>query len=81
LANAAQYPQLTLNSGNLALLETAAKLGLIEAAQSEVLRTLYRELRSLQHQMRLNNQTPCRIQRDRLDVQPVLALWQKLLVE
>lgn len=81
LAYAAQFPQLTANSGNLALLDEAAKLGLIETGYSNAVRTLYRELRRIQHQMRLNNQTSCRIGQDRLDTTPVLTLWQKLLNE
>ncbi len=81
LAYAARYPQLTANSGNLALLDEAAKLGLIETEYSNAVRDLYRELRRIQHQMRLNNQTSCRIGQDRLDTTPVLILWQKLLNE
>ncbi|MDO8310973.1 MAG: bifunctional [glutamate--ammonia ligase]-adenylyl-L-tyrosine phosphorylase/[glutamate--ammonia-ligase] adenylyltransferase [Sideroxyarcus sp.] len=81
LAYAAQYPQLTANSGNLALLDEAARLGLIKTGLSEEVRNVYRELRRIQHQMRLNNQTSCRIGQDRLDTTPVLNLWQKLLNE
>jgi glutamate-ammonia-ligase adenylyltransferase len=44
-------------------------------------RELYRELRRIQHQMRLNNQIPCRIEQDRIDTTPVLMLWKKLLGE
>ncbi len=81
LAYAAQHPQLTANSGNLALLEQAAKLGLIESGLSEAVRNVYRKLRGIQHQMRLNNQSPCRIEQGMLDTAPVLALWQHLLTE
>ncbi len=81
LAYAAQHPQLTANSGNLALLEQAAKLNLIEIELSEAVRNVYRKLRGIQHQMRLNNQSPCRIEQYMPDTAPVLALWQKLLAE
>jgi glutamate-ammonia-ligase adenylyltransferase len=79
LGYAARHPQLTANSGNLALLELAAKLGLIEGSLSEAVRQVYRRLREIQHQMRLNNQTPCRIEHGALDTAPVLSLWQGLL--
>ncbi len=81
LAHAARYPQLTANSGNLALLQTAAELGLINRTDSEALRDLYRDLRRLQHGMRLNNQSPCRIEPGRLDTTAVSGLWQQLLGE
>ena len=79
LAHSTAHPELTANSGNLALLDTAAKLKLIDAGISDQVRGLYRELRRVQHQMRLNNQTPCRIERDRLDTAPVATLWNTLL--
>jgi glutamate-ammonia-ligase adenylyltransferase len=81
LAYAAQFPQLTADRANLALLHEAAKLGLIETESSEAVRELYRELRRIQHQMRLNNQIPCRIEQGRIDTTPVLMLWKKLLGE
>ncbi len=79
LAHSTAHPELTANSGNLALLETAAKLELIDRETSGKVRELYRELRRLQHQMRLNNEAPCRIERGRLDTAPVSALWESLL--
>ncbi|GAB4114938.1 MAG: bifunctional [glutamate--ammonia ligase]-adenylyl-L-tyrosine phosphorylase/[glutamate--ammonia-ligase] adenylyltransferase [Sideroxydans sp.] len=79
LAHAAQYPELTANSGNLALLQTAAELSLIDPQTSESLRNLYRELRRLQHRMRLNNQSPCRIEKGLLDTRAVSGLWRQLL--
>jgi glutamate-ammonia-ligase adenylyltransferase len=78
LAYASRYPQLTMNSGNLALLQTAAELQLIEQDISSALQARYRELRRLQHQMRLNNQSPCRIEQGKLDTSAVESLWQKL---
>lgn len=78
LAHSAAHPELTANRGNLALLETAAKLGLIDTGLSRKVRELYRELRRLQHQMRLNNQTPCRIPQGQLDTAAVTALWESL---
>jgi glutamate-ammonia-ligase adenylyltransferase len=79
LAHAAHHPELTANSGNIALLATAAKLNLIDEKISDQVRNLYRELRHLQHQMRLNNQTHCRIEQGKLDTAAALALWKALL--
>ena len=79
LAHSTAHPELTANRGNLALLETAAKLKLIDGEISDQVRELYRELRRVQHQMRLNNQTPCRIERDRLNTEPASTLWKALL--
>lgn len=80
LAHAAAHPELTKNSGNLALLDVAAKLKLIDTEISAETREIYRELRRIQHQMRLNNQTGCRIEAQRIDTTPVKTLWEKLLV-
>jgi glutamate-ammonia-ligase adenylyltransferase len=79
LAHAAAHPELTVNRGNLALLDIAAKLRLIDGELADKVRELYRELRRIQHQMRLNNQNPCRIERNLIDTAPVLTLWQSLL--
>ncbi|ADE12324.1 bifunctional [glutamate--ammonia ligase]-adenylyl-L-tyrosine phosphorylase/[glutamate--ammonia-ligase] adenylyltransferase [Sideroxydans lithotrophicus] len=79
LAHAAVHPELTANSGNLALLDMAAKLELIDGGLSSQVRELYRELRRIQHQMRLNNQEPCRIERGLMDITPVTELWKSLL--
>jgi glutamate-ammonia-ligase adenylyltransferase len=79
LAHAAQHPELTANSGNIALLNLAAKLGLIGEEISGKVRDSYRELRRLQHQMRLNNQAQCRMETDTIDTKPVLDLWKTLL--
>jgi [glutamine synthetase] adenylyltransferase / [glutamine synthetase]-adenylyl-L-tyrosine phosphorylase len=61
------------------LLDIAAKLKLIDGELGNKVRELYRELRRIQHQMRLNNQDPCRIERGLVDTAPVLALWKSLL--
>ena len=79
LAHSAAHPELTANRGNLALLDMAAKLKLIDSELGDRVRELYRELRRIQHQMRLNNQNPCRIERNLIDTAPVLTLWQSLL--
>jgi [glutamine synthetase] adenylyltransferase / [glutamine synthetase]-adenylyl-L-tyrosine phosphorylase len=78
LAHAATHPQLTANSGNLALLAQAAKLGLIDQELSREVQEIYRRLRRLQHKMRLNNTEPCRIERKEINIEAVLLLWKSL---
>jgi len=79
LAHSNQHPQLTANSGNLALLKSAGELGLIAPQQAAAACNIYRNLRALQHRMRLNNQTQCRVDAAETDTAPVLALWKTLL--
>jgi glutamate-ammonia-ligase adenylyltransferase len=55
LAHACDFPRLTGNLGNIALLRIAAECGLLPAALAETVRDAYREYRRLQHQRRLNN--------------------------
>ena len=79
LAYANKYPQLAAHKGNLALLKRSGEAGLIEPQQAEAVCRIYRSLRELQHKMRLNNQTPCRVDAAEIDTMPVLALWEMLL--
>lgn len=81
LAHAHRHPELTANIGNIALLNLAAKLGLITQADSDAVSNIYRELRRLQHQMRLNNQTPCRVAAEKIDTRAVMTLWQTLFLD
>ncbi len=79
LAHAHQHPELTANSGNLALLKLAGKLGLIDATAAGETGAVYRALREIQHKMRLNNQTQCRIDAGEINTAPIIALWNALL--
>ncbi|WP_430231198.1 bifunctional [glutamate--ammonia ligase]-adenylyl-L-tyrosine phosphorylase/[glutamate--ammonia-ligase] adenylyltransferase [Nitrosomonas communis] len=54
LGYAHQYPQLTGNIGNIALLKLASELGLIPAETAQQVWTGYREFRRMQHRLRLN---------------------------
>lgn len=78
LAHAHEHPQLTANIGNLALLKLAGELGLIPAELAERVRELYRELRRIQHRMRLNSSAPCRIAPGEIDIRPCRELWSLL---
>jgi len=75
LAYAHQYPQLTANIGNLALLKLAGELGLIPVDIAGQTGTLYRALRQTQHRMRLNNLSPCRIGHGEIETTACRKLW------
>ena len=81
LAHAHTHPELTANSGNLALLLLAGKLGLVDKKLAQEVCDIYRMLRALQHKMRLNNQSPCRIAVQAVDAMPVRKLWAILMGE
>ncbi len=78
LAYAHRYPQLTANIGNLALLKLAGELALVPAEMAEQVSSLYRVLRVTQHRMRLNNQSPCRVEPDTIETAACKVLWQVL---
>jgi len=80
LGHAGHHPELARNIGNLALLRLAGELGLIPADQAEEVRDSYRELRRLQHQLRLQGARYARIEPtegEKLSA-PVLRLWQRV---
>ncbi|MBR6026975.1 MAG: bifunctional [Neisseriaceae bacterium] len=52
-----QYPDLTKNYGNIALLRMAAEFGLIDSALSQSVQSAYREYRRIQHNIRLRDIT------------------------
>jgi len=81
LAYAHQHPQLTGNIGNIALLKLAGELGLISADIAEQTRTLYRNLRQIQHRMRLNNVEHCRLSPEQIDTSASERLWAELFEE
>ena len=81
LAHAHRHPELTSNSGNLALLTLAGKLSLVDKKLASKVCDIYRTLRALQHKIRLNNQSPCRIAEHKIDTSPVTTLWLNLLGE
>ncbi len=79
LAYAHRFPQLTANIGNLALLKLAAELQLIPDELAEKTRALYRELRRIQHRLRLNSDGPCRINPNEINTAACKQLWEILL--
>ncbi|MFS2006945.1 bifunctional [glutamate--ammonia ligase]-adenylyl-L-tyrosine phosphorylase/[glutamate--ammonia-ligase] adenylyltransferase [Duganella sp. CT11-25] len=61
LQHAAAWPQLTANAGNIALLKLCGELGLIDAGLAARVGDAYRQLRKLQHQLRLQGQDLARV--------------------
>lgn len=81
LGHAARYPELTANAGNLSLLGSAARLGLIGAGEADAVRKAYRQLRSLQHRLRLAGERYARVDPGQVAAAraAVRALWSSLL--
>lgn len=77
LAHANQYPELTENRGNIALLEKLAKLGLIDPNQAKGAVSAYRQFRTLQHAMGLQGQTNARVKFSDVaqHAEKVMKLW------
>lgn len=82
LGYAHQHPQLIGNLGNIALLNIAGNVGLIDPALAQSVGDAYRILRSRQHRLRLDGAEKTRIQ---LEVEPELgtarSVVQKLWLE
>jgi [glutamine synthetase] adenylyltransferase / [glutamine synthetase]-adenylyl-L-tyrosine phosphorylase len=80
LCNAASHAELTANTGNIALLETAEIIGLLPHGVGHAAASAYRELRRVQHRARLNEE-PTHVDLSELTEQrdAVLALWNTVL--
>jgi len=78
LANAHRFPEFVANSGNIALLKVAGKLGLIPADAAEKVGSAYREFRRHQHGLRLNGAKYARVPHEEVkeEIAATLALWQ-----
>jgi glutamate-ammonia-ligase adenylyltransferase len=61
LAHAQRFAELTKNLGNIALLRMAAERGLVRSELAERCRNAYRELRRIQHTLRLNGARYARV--------------------
>ncbi|MES2759386.1 MAG: bifunctional [glutamate--ammonia ligase]-adenylyl-L-tyrosine phosphorylase/[glutamate--ammonia-ligase] adenylyltransferase [Pseudomonadota bacterium] len=80
LRHAHQYPQLTANTGNIALLKLCGELGLIDAALAAAVGDAYRAMRKLQHQVRLQGQDNARVEPALVakHAAQVVTLWQAI---
>jgi [glutamine synthetase] adenylyltransferase / [glutamine synthetase]-adenylyl-L-tyrosine phosphorylase len=76
LAHAQQHPALLANVGNIALLMSAEKAGLLPAGVGEAAGSAYRELRRVQHRARLDEQ-PTQVPMVELEKEckAIQALW------
>jgi [glutamine synthetase] adenylyltransferase / [glutamine synthetase]-adenylyl-L-tyrosine phosphorylase len=83
LAYAKEHPAFCLNSGNIALLATAAQLALIPQDAALLAANGYRELRRLQHSSRLNGTelTPKMLLPIQAQLAAVRLLWETLFEE
>ena len=81
LGFAAEFPDLTGNLGNIALLKMSAEHGLVPMDLAEKARTAYREYRRIQHALRLNGAQYARVPRDQVsaEMRSVLELWKTVL--
>ena len=81
LRHAAQYPQLTADIGNIALLKLCGELGLTDQALSMTVADAYRTMRKLQHQIRLQGQERARVELQRVahEADSVTQLWDQCL--
>ena len=81
LRHAAQYPQLTADIGNIALLKLCGELGLIELELGIEVADAYRLFRKLQHGIRLQGEERARVEPARVEreVTAVKRLWSAVL--
>jgi len=83
LAHSATHPELLDNAGNIALLARAADASLIDADAATAVAQAYRDLRRLQHGLRLNDARYARVEPATVTSQreAVRALWEAVLGE
>jgi glutamate-ammonia-ligase adenylyltransferase len=77
LRDAARYPQLTEDIGNIALLKMSGELGLIDRKLAAKAADAYRTFRKLQHQIRLQGEDRARIAPEQVakEAAQVKRLW------
>ena len=80
LAHSGRHVELVRNSGNIALLMAAARLGLVPADVAERAADAYREYRRLQHRIRLQGAAHARVDAAAVHShrEAVLRLWQAI---
>jgi glutamate-ammonia-ligase adenylyltransferase len=78
LANAACHPELLDNLGNIALLNVAARLALIDPQLADAAAGAYRDYRRIQHGMRLDGEAFARVARPQVaaQIEVVERLWR-----
>ncbi len=83
LAHAHERPQLLRNAGNIALLQMAGAMGLVDASLAHQVADAYRAFRALQHRLRLNGAERARVAPDEVvhEVDAVRRLWHRVFDE
>ncbi|MCL1886527.1 MAG: bifunctional [glutamate--ammonia ligase]-adenylyl-L-tyrosine phosphorylase/[glutamate--ammonia-ligase] adenylyltransferase [Betaproteobacteria bacterium] len=77
LEHAIQYPELTGNIGNIALLVLCEKIGLIPAGLGQAIADIYRNFRRRQHQIRMQGADVARVEPEVVqdEIAKVKELW------
>ena len=80
LAHAHQHPELVRNAGNIALLQIAGDLELVDARVAREVADAYRTFRSIQHRLRLNGAERARVAREEIEPEAaaVTRLWNSV---
>jgi len=80
LAHARARPQLLRNAGNIALLQMAGALGLIDEPLAREVADAYRSFRRLQHRLRLNGAERARVAPEEVaaEADAVRRLWRQV---
>lgn len=80
LCHAHRHPELTANSGNIALLNAMGTLGLIDAALAATVAIAYRQYRAWQHALKLQGESRTRVPHAQAadHIAAVDALWNAL---
>lgn len=83
LLHAHNFPELTGNVGNIALLKRCGELGLIDPTISDQTANTYRVLRKYQHNMRLQGEEKARVQTEKVAqaINASASLWDTLFAQ
>jgi glutamate-ammonia-ligase adenylyltransferase len=82
LLHAHEHEELTADIGNIALLNLAGQIGLIDPRLATQVADAYREFRRLQHKIRLRGEDRARIEPTAIAAMrdAVIALWQIIFI-
>jgi glutamate-ammonia-ligase adenylyltransferase len=80
LLHASVHPALLHNTGNIALLREAARIGLMSRTQARQVGSAYRTYRKLQHALRLDGMDKARVLPTRVEAEreAVIRLWDQV---
>ncbi len=83
LAHSASHPAMTGDIGNIALLNLAGHVGLVDHSLATTVADAYRQFRKLQHQIRLKGADKARVEPETVKSQraAVERLWQQVMID